>query len=164
MVDVVVVDVEGRDRAVSASHPYRLPYEYFTLISPTNIFAPLLISVPSWTSSISVKILFDQLTRMFMTSTMSPILHSIVQWRSRNYLLIADMHVAPTVYFPVVTWSKIDSIFVDHGQNLWTKYVVYMSPVTSIGASTVGAICSILADSTMVRLTPLGYFTTAYKV
>ncbi len=67
------------------------------------------------------------------------------------------MHVATTVYFSAVTWSEIDSIFVDHGQNLWTKYVVYISPgtVTSTGAGTVGAICSILADSTMVCLTPL---------
>ncbi len=40
VVDVVVVDVEGRDRAVSASHPYRLPYEYSTVISSHEYFHP----------------------------------------------------------------------------------------------------------------------------
>ncbi len=116
VVDVVVVDVEGRDRAVSASHPHRLLYEYFTGISPTYIFTPLLIAVPiaSWISSISVKISFNQPTgcsRPAQCHRYCGILPSIVQWRSRNYLqnleatLSADMHAATTVYFPTVTPS-----------------------------------------------------------
>ncbi len=79
-------------------------------------------------------------------------------------------YTPPTYHFTTINlaieWSETHSIFVDHGQNLLTKFVVYVSPdtVTSIGAGIVGAICSIFADSTMVCLTPLGYFTTTYKL
>ncbi|SJL10684.1 uncharacterized protein ARMOST_14075 [Armillaria ostoyae] len=66
-------------------------------------------------------------------------------------IIILLLHIT-TIIDLSFTWSEIDSVFVDHGQNLLTKFVVYISPgtVTSIGAGVVGAICSILADSTMI--------------
>ncbi|PBK63787.1 hypothetical protein ARMSODRAFT_1023692 [Armillaria solidipes] len=66
-------------------------------------------------------------------------------------IIIFLLHIT-TIIDLSFTWSEIDRIFVDHGQNLLTKFVVYISPgtVTSIGAGVVGAICSILADSTMI--------------
>ncbi|PBK90771.1 hypothetical protein ARMGADRAFT_1166737 [Armillaria gallica] len=66
-------------------------------------------------------------------------------------IIILLLHIA-TIINLAIQWSETHSIFVDHGQNLLTKYAVYVSPdtVTSIGAGIVGAICSILADSTMI--------------
>ncbi len=77
-------------------------------------------------------------------------------------IIILLLHIT-TIIDLAFTWSEIDSVFVDHGQNLWSKFVAFYSSnaVSSIGGGTVTVICSILADSTMVCPTQLGYFTTA---
>ncbi|KAK0194607.1 hypothetical protein F5146DRAFT_1135364 [Armillaria mellea] len=66
-------------------------------------------------------------------------------------VIILLLHIA-TIIDLAINWSESHSVFVDHGENLRTKYVANLSPNTvwSIGAGTVGAICSILADSTMI--------------
>ncbi|KAK0219652.1 hypothetical protein EDD85DRAFT_960837 [Armillaria nabsnona] len=66
-------------------------------------------------------------------------------------IIILLLHIT-TIIDLAITWSEIHSVFVDHGENLWSKFVVYISPdaVLSNGAGTVAAICSILADSTMI--------------
>ncbi|PBK63785.1 hypothetical protein ARMSODRAFT_1023690 [Armillaria solidipes] len=66
-------------------------------------------------------------------------------------IIILLLYITTTINL-AIEWSETHSIFVNHGQNLSTKSVVYIGPdtVTSIGAGVVGAICSILADSTMI--------------
>ncbi|PBK90781.1 hypothetical protein ARMGADRAFT_1032291 [Armillaria gallica] len=68
-----------------------------------------------------------------------------------------DVVLNATILYSLL--CEINSMFVNHGQNLLTKFVVYISPgtVTSIGAGVVGAICSILADSTMCRFDVVGW-------
>ncbi|PBK90779.1 hypothetical protein ARMGADRAFT_1064423 [Armillaria gallica] len=66
-------------------------------------------------------------------------------------IIIVVLHIT-TIVDLAITWSEIHSVFVDQGQDLWSKFDAYISPdaVSSIGAATVGAICGILADSTMI--------------
>ncbi len=66
-------------------------------------------------------------------------------------IIIILLYITTTVDF-ALTWSYIHSVFVDHGQTLWTKYMSYQTPGMgiTIGAATAGAICTVLADSTMV--------------
>ncbi|PBK93608.1 hypothetical protein ARMGADRAFT_1079907 [Armillaria gallica] len=66
-------------------------------------------------------------------------------------IIIILLYIATTIDF-ALTWSYIHSVFVDHGQTLWTKYMSYQTPGMGItvGAATAGAICTVLADSAMV--------------
>ncbi|PBK59341.1 hypothetical protein ARMSODRAFT_1090854 [Armillaria solidipes] len=66
-------------------------------------------------------------------------------------VIIILLYVTATIAF-AFTWSYIRSMFVDHGQSFWTKYMLYQNPGAGItvGAVTAGAICTVLADSTMV--------------
>ncbi|KAK0224089.1 hypothetical protein IW262DRAFT_873040 [Armillaria fumosa] len=84
---------------------------------------------------------------LWNTSTMNKSRHI-----SQAMVVIILLLYIATIIDLSFTWLEIHSMFIDHGQNLLTKYVVYISPgtVTSIGAGVVGAICSILADSTMI--------------
>ncbi len=54
-------------------------------------------------------------------------------------IIILLLHITTTINL-AIEWSETHSIFVDHGQNLLTKFVVYVSPdtVTSIGAGYCG--------------------------
>ncbi|KAK0224758.1 hypothetical protein EDD85DRAFT_1027854 [Armillaria nabsnona] len=66
-------------------------------------------------------------------------------------IIIILLYISTTITF-AFTWSYIHSLFVGHGQTLWTKYMLYQNPgfgITII-AATAGAICNVLADSTMV--------------
>ncbi|SJL13658.1 uncharacterized protein ARMOST_17105 [Armillaria ostoyae] len=66
-------------------------------------------------------------------------------------IIIILLYITTTVDF-ALTWSYAHSVFVDHGQTLWTKYMSYQTPGMgiTIGAASAGAICTVLADSTMV--------------
>ncbi len=66
-------------------------------------------------------------------------------------VIIILLYVATTTAF-AFAWSHIRSMFVDHGQSFRTKYMLYQNPGAGItvGAVTAGAICTLLADSTMV--------------
>ncbi len=66
-------------------------------------------------------------------------------------VIIILLYVATTIAF-AFSWSYIRSMFVDHGQSFWTKYMLYQNPGAgiTIGAVTAGAFCTVLADSTMV--------------
>ncbi|KAK0185164.1 hypothetical protein F5146DRAFT_1228103 [Armillaria mellea] len=66
-------------------------------------------------------------------------------------IIIILLYIATTIDF-ALTWSYIHTVFVDHGQTLWTKYMSYQTPGTgiTIGAASAGAICTVLADSTMI--------------
>ncbi|PBK93584.1 hypothetical protein ARMGADRAFT_1079886 [Armillaria gallica] len=66
-------------------------------------------------------------------------------------VIIILLYVATTIAF-AFSWSYIRSMFVEHGQSFWTKYMLYQNPGAGItvGAVTAGAFCTVLADSTMV--------------
>ncbi|PBK93602.1 hypothetical protein ARMGADRAFT_129461 [Armillaria gallica] len=66
-------------------------------------------------------------------------------------IMIILLYISTTIAF-AFTWSYIHSLFVGHGQTLWTKYMLYQNPGVgiTIGAATAGAISTVLADSTMV--------------
>ncbi|SJL13678.1 uncharacterized protein ARMOST_17126 [Armillaria ostoyae] len=66
-------------------------------------------------------------------------------------VIIILLYVATTIAF-AFTWSYTHSIFVDHGQTLWTKYMLYKNPGVGItfGVASAGAISTVLADSIMV--------------
>ncbi|KAK0501039.1 hypothetical protein EDD18DRAFT_1102001 [Armillaria luteobubalina] len=66
-------------------------------------------------------------------------------------VVIILLYIATTIDF-ALTLSYVPTVFVDHGQTMWTKYMSYQTPGMgiTIGATSTGAICTILADSTMV--------------
>ncbi|KAK0465972.1 uncharacterized protein EV420DRAFT_804413 [Desarmillaria tabescens] len=66
-------------------------------------------------------------------------------------VIIILLHIGTTID-RALTWTYIHSLFVNHGQSLWIKYVFYQNPGMgiTIGAGTAGAICTVLADSIMI--------------
>ncbi|KAK0234163.1 hypothetical protein IW262DRAFT_1334749 [Armillaria fumosa] len=65
--------------------------------------------------------------------------------------IIILLYISTTIAF-AFTWSYIYSMFVGHGQTLWTKYMLYQNPGVgiTIGATTASVFSTLLADSTMV--------------
>ncbi|KAK0454277.1 uncharacterized protein EV420DRAFT_1556059 [Desarmillaria tabescens] len=65
---------------------------------------------------------------------------------------ITLLYIFTAIDFALI-WSNIHcSVFINHGQNLWTENVFYGSPgvTTIISAGTASAVGTILADSTMI--------------
>ncbi|KAK0448487.1 uncharacterized protein EV420DRAFT_1711847 [Desarmillaria tabescens] len=71
----------------------------------------------------------------------------------RGLVIVTIVLYITTSINVAITWSSICSAFIDHGQNLWTKYFTYAEanvPVETLGAGIVSTISTILADSTMI--------------
>ncbi|SJL14772.1 uncharacterized protein ARMOST_18240 [Armillaria ostoyae] len=66
-------------------------------------------------------------------------------------IIIILLHIITTVTF-VVLWSGTHSQFVDNGQSFLTNYFTSYDPpiIATVGNGIMAAICTILADSTMI--------------
>ncbi|KAK0479668.1 hypothetical protein IW261DRAFT_1419749 [Armillaria novae-zelandiae] len=66
-------------------------------------------------------------------------------------IIIILLYISTTIDF-ALTWSYVPTVFIDHGETLRTEYISYQTPGMgiTIGAASAGAICTVLADSTMV--------------
>ncbi|SJL13665.1 uncharacterized protein ARMOST_17112 [Armillaria ostoyae] len=66
-------------------------------------------------------------------------------------VIIILLYISTTITF-AFAWSYVHSMFIGHGQTLWTKYILYQNPGVgiTIGAATASAFSTVLADSTMV--------------
>ncbi|KAG7451849.1 uncharacterized protein BT62DRAFT_1071059 [Guyanagaster necrorhizus] len=64
---------------------------------------------------------------------------------------ISLLHIATAINFGL-DWVYIRTIFVKNGQSSWAEYVFYNSfdINLTVGMGTTGAICTVLADSTMI--------------
>ncbi len=74
--------------------------------------------------------------------------------RKAMIVVIILLHIATTIDFGLNV-SFIHSMFVNNAQSIVTKYLLDNNPTLSIGVgeSITSAICSILADATMVYIT-----------
>ncbi len=78
-------------------------------------------------------------------------------------LIVVLLHTV-TIFNFASCWAYVDSMFIDNGWNFWTVHLAYTSPsvVVEVGMSATGAVCTILADSTMVRALPSWISASAY--
>ncbi len=67
-------------------------------------------------------------------------------------LFVVLLHTM-TIFNFASCWAYVDSMFIDNGWNFWTVHLAYTSPsvVVEVGMSATGAVCALLADSTIVR-------------
>ncbi|KAK0479600.1 hypothetical protein IW261DRAFT_1607927, partial [Armillaria novae-zelandiae] len=64
--------------------------------------------------------------------------------------VLSLLHIFTTINF-AFNWAFICSMFINHGQSLGTKYLVVSSPsMTTVVMGVTSAMCTILADSTMI--------------
>ncbi|SJL18345.1 uncharacterized protein ARMOST_21932 [Armillaria ostoyae] len=66
-------------------------------------------------------------------------------------LIVVLLHTM-TIFNFASCWAYIDSMFIDNGWNFWTIHLSYSSPsvIVEVGMGATGAVCTILADSTMI--------------
>ncbi|KAK0234228.1 hypothetical protein IW262DRAFT_140234 [Armillaria fumosa] len=65
-------------------------------------------------------------------------------------IVISLLYVCTTINL-AFNWAFISFMFVNHGQSLWTIYLVALDPsLTAIVMGTTSAMCTILAESTMI--------------
>ncbi len=69
-------------------------------------------------------------------------------------IIIMLLYIATMVNF-MIRWTEAHSQFVRNGQSFWTKFLCYSTSNATviIGASVPAAISTMLADSTIVRIT-----------
>ncbi len=67
-------------------------------------------------------------------------------------LIVVLLHTVTILNF-ASCWAYVNSMFIDNGWNFWTVHLSYSNPsvVVEVGMSATGAVCALLADSTMVR-------------
>ncbi|KAK0222595.1 hypothetical protein EDD85DRAFT_861724 [Armillaria nabsnona] len=70
----------------------------------------------------------------------------------RAMAIIVVLLLTATIFNFALTWAYVDSMFIDNGWNFWTVHLAYISPSVALemGMGTTGAVCTILADSTMI--------------
>ncbi len=76
-------------------------------------------------------------------------------------IVITLLYMVSTTNF-ALNWLYTCSIFVSHGQSIWTKHLFYNTPraVEILGSGATTTVCTILADFTIVCDTPLRISTT----
>ncbi|PBK83558.1 hypothetical protein ARMGADRAFT_1037916 [Armillaria gallica] len=76
-------------------------------------------------------------------------------WSIRHTMIaiLILLYMLTTVNF-ALHWSEISSTFINNGQSIWTRYIFYASSrrVIILLGGTASAICTILADSTMLYI------------
>ncbi|PBK93489.1 hypothetical protein ARMGADRAFT_1030116 [Armillaria gallica] len=65
--------------------------------------------------------------------------------------VIILLYIVATINF-VLNWLYIHSIFVEHGQSFWTRYLAQCTPSfeSTVEMGVTGVICTILVDSTII--------------
>ncbi|KAK0466131.1 uncharacterized protein EV420DRAFT_811202 [Desarmillaria tabescens] len=66
-------------------------------------------------------------------------------------IVITLLYIVTTINF-ALAWLSICSLYINHGQSIWTKYQFYTIPtaLVTLGSGISATICTILADSTII--------------
>ncbi|KAK0222598.1 hypothetical protein EDD85DRAFT_960226 [Armillaria nabsnona] len=131
------------------------------MAAQNNISPPDLTDVDK---AIIFQILDAELNSVILYSLLSGVYTGIVAVTLRNIymnesqpirrvmvLFVVLLHTV-TIFNFASCWAYVDSMFIDNGWNFWTVHLAYTSPsvVVEVGMSATGAVCALLADSTII--------------
>ncbi len=73
--------------------------------------------------------------------------------RRAMVLVVVLLHIMTIVNFGL-NWAYTDSMFIGNGSNFWTEYLFFSGSnmALEVGMGATSAVCTILADFTMVRV------------